>query len=689
MSYCLNPSCENPSDPENANQECCQSCGCHLLVNDRYRGIRKLGEGGFGITYEVDDKGTSKVLKVLQKTDAKSVALFKREAKVLKELKHPGIPKLEDDYFIYQADIYTLHCLVMEKIEGLNLEKWLEQQDNQSITEAQAIAWLSQLIDILEVLHQKRFFHRDIKPSNIMLRQNQMVLIDFGIARELTGKYWEEIHDKGATTKINTLPYASPEQMEGKARYQSDFYSLGVTFVYLLTGKNPNELAKKDEKLLWRDSASQISKPFADLIDWLIEPDIEDRPPNTKYIRKSLEAIKYNQIAELPKIKNAPRRWRLLQRLCGSVAVTGLVMGVRYLGILQSWELAAFDGMMRSLAVETPDSRIFIIAVDENDRQYQDAQNMQRRDSLADEALTQLWQKLAPHKPRVIGLDIFRPRAFESKLAATVQSQPFIAICAGESEKEPAISPPPGTPLDRIGFAEMPTDPDFRIRRHLLTMDADRTCNTTESFGLRVAERYLNQKIDLNKIGAKKLELDAGGYQLPKQEAFGYQIMLKYRRAKFEQKNLREILNNSLDNQLSALVRDRIILIGAVNENDLHFTPYSTGFWPERMPGVEIHAHKISQIVSAVLDRRGLISWWPEWAEWLWVWFWAVVSGLLVVQSKSRVYSTVWLVLIPCGLGGTCFLFLVNGVWIPLIPAAFAVAIAIGTGAAYTAWRNR
>ena len=104
-----------------------------LLLQDRYRVVKKLGKGGLAQTWEVDDRGTRKVLKVLFENYPKIVELFKREARELTQLDSPGIPKVEPDgYFTLTQDGLgePLHCLVMEKIEGLNLSKYIQRQKN-------------------------------------------------------------------------------------------------------------------------------------------------------------------------------------------------------------------------------------------------------------------------------------------------------------------------------------------------------------------------------------------------------------------------------------------------------------------------------------------------------------------------------------------------------------------------------
>jgi serine/threonine protein kinase len=198
MSYCINPKCPKPSDPLNANNRICRQCGAELLIVGRYRATRLLGEGGFAKTFEVNDRGFTKVLKVLQLKEPKAIALFQQEALVLQKIKHPGVPRVEPQgYFTVRvrSNPTPIHCLVMQKIYGQNLEDWLGDRNHYPITQTEAIDWLKQLTEILQEVHRLQFFHRDIKPSNIMLQPNgQLALIDFGSVRkspELTWQKWE------------------------------------------------------------------------------------------------------------------------------------------------------------------------------------------------------------------------------------------------------------------------------------------------------------------------------------------------------------------------------------------------------------------------------------------------------------------------------------------------------------------
>jgi eukaryotic-like serine/threonine-protein kinase len=301
MNLCINPSCPNPQNPDN--QLFCQSCGSELLLEGRYRVTSQLGSGGFGKTYEVRDRavpalvmseGTLKVLKVLTNNHPKYVELFQREAQVLIRLKHQGIPNAQpDSYFIFSPRNRQepLHCLVMEKIEGLDLQQYLQKRGS-PIDQKLAIEWLTQLLTILQEVHNQNFFHRDIKPSNIMLKvDGQLVLIDFGTAREITESFVSK-QASGQVTGVISAGYTPPEQFNGQAVPQSDFFALGRTFVYLLTGKDPSNFYNSYiDELRWRDGAPQVSPHFADFLDRLMARLPSQRPQSAQMILQHLEKI--------------------------------------------------------------------------------------------------------------------------------------------------------------------------------------------------------------------------------------------------------------------------------------------------------------------------------------------------------------------------------------------------------------
>jgi serine/threonine protein kinase len=257
MSLCINPSCPQPDHPQNHGQYCC-ACGTELVlgqgIGHQYRVQRCLSgseaaAGGFGIIYEIIEGASLKILKVLQtkhNSSAKAVELFKQEADVLQQFRgKAGIPAI-DDYFTHRTKQgLVLHCIAMEKVNGVTLTQWLEDQhQNEPINAKLALAWLQEIVEILGLVHGANYFHRDIKPDNIMLRNSgKLVLIDFGTARDMTASYMAKLQ-QGWVTGIISQGFTPPEQMQGQAiaMPQSDFYALGRSFAQLLTGKHPIEM---------------------------------------------------------------------------------------------------------------------------------------------------------------------------------------------------------------------------------------------------------------------------------------------------------------------------------------------------------------------------------------------------------------------------------------------------------------
>ncbi len=294
MSLCINLQCKKAKNFDTL--LFCESCGSELLIDGRYRVQLLLGQGGFGFTYEVLDLNSRpKVLKVLVDNHPKYVELFQQEARVLEIMNHPGIPKLDlDGYFTYypQSCQEPLHCIVMEKIEGLDLEEYLDKRGNKPISCKRALRWLAELSLILEQVHNLDFFHRDIKPSNIMLQANGcLVLIDFGTARQLSNSYIQKF-SAGKITGVISSGYTPIEQMRGKAVKQSDFYALGGTMIYLLTALNPLTFynAHRD-KIEWSKAVENIPPELINLIDSMMSSLPANRPTSARAIFQEIVKI--------------------------------------------------------------------------------------------------------------------------------------------------------------------------------------------------------------------------------------------------------------------------------------------------------------------------------------------------------------------------------------------------------------
>ena len=298
--YCINPHCPGADSPLEISATVCPYCQSKTLVNDRYIAVGILGKGGFGKTYEVRDikysncanLSSRKVLKILLNNHPDAIRLFQREAEVLTRLKHPGIPTVsKGGYFkVWLEDrVEPLYCLVMEFVAGETLKEWLKRTGN--LDQYIARKWLIQLVEIVREVHQQQYFHRDIKPDNIMLKPDgQLVLIDFGAVREINNTFLAKIGVNESITRVVSSGYTPPEQLQGNAVPQSDFYALGRTFIYLLTGDCPTSF-KQDNlgRLLWRYKVPNLSQSFADLLDWMMEPLVGWRPRNTQEILDYLQ----------------------------------------------------------------------------------------------------------------------------------------------------------------------------------------------------------------------------------------------------------------------------------------------------------------------------------------------------------------------------------------------------------------
>lgn len=377
--------------------------------------------------------------------------------------------------------------------------------------------------------------------------------------------------------------------------------------------------------------------------------------------------------------------------LSASLAVSAFVFGFQTLGFWQIWELTAFDIMMRSRPVEPPDNRILVVNVTEADVQAQPAEERGGA-SISENTLERAIEKLQQFNPRVIGLDIYRENSISKNsrnLGAVKASDRFIAVCkAGEDETDPGVPPPPEVPLKNLGFSDVVTDVDTTIRRQLLAMAPATNpavkCKTDKSFNFRIATRYLQAEGIEAKLNAEdnwlignkvfqSLEANSGGYH--QIDSRGYQILLNWRNSNpfIQQVTISDILNNRLT---ADLVANRIVLIGTTAEsfNDQRWlTPYSAKNLPYKpVAGVVVQAHKVSQILSAVLDNRPLLWVLPKWSELLWIGSWSMMGCLIAWRFKDKFNLLIILPISYAILYSLCFLLLIQGLWIPLMPGLFA-----------------
>ncbi|MFB2836203.1 protein kinase domain-containing protein [Floridanema evergladense] len=279
MSYCLNPDCQKPQNADRT--KFCQTCGSKLLLKERYRAIKLIGQGGFGRTFlSVDEDKPSKPRCVIKQffpqaqgtsNTQKAAELFEQEAVRLDELgKHPQIPELLA-HFTQDNRQY----LVQEFIDGQNLDLVLEAEG--TFSESQIRDLLNSLLPVLEFIHSHNVIHRDIKPANIILRSDgNLVLVDFGAAKYATGTALLK-----TGTSIGSPEYVAPEQARGKALFASDLYSLGVTCIHLMTQISPFELFDTAENIwVWRHYL--VNNPVSDELSFILDK-LSETATNRRY----------------------------------------------------------------------------------------------------------------------------------------------------------------------------------------------------------------------------------------------------------------------------------------------------------------------------------------------------------------------------------------------------------------------
>ena len=254
------------------------------LLQDRYQVVRELGRGGDGAVYLCHDlrlAGSMWAIKELISGGAEREA-FEREASILSQLDHPRIPVVVD-FFVQDQYGY----LVREFLDGPSLYDWVESAG--PVGEAQAVHWGMQIAEVLAYLHQRKppLYHRDLKPQNLMLVQDGIRLIDFGLAREDQGLVHAE--------QGGSVSFTAPEQIGSAHRLgpEADIYSLGAILYYLLMGVPPGPTGGEHRLLHQRPN---LSPQTEQLILQCLEPDLKERP---KDVSQVLLALQY-QAARLP-----------------------------------------------------------------------------------------------------------------------------------------------------------------------------------------------------------------------------------------------------------------------------------------------------------------------------------------------------------------------------------------------------
>jgi adenylate cyclase len=379
------------------------------------------------------------------------------------------------------------------------------------------------------------------------------------------------------------------------------------------------------------------------------------------------------------------------------IGVTAAVLALQWSGSLQLLEWAILDRWFRRRPLESGESRVVIVTIDESDL------SRLGRWPMSDATLAKLLEKLKQQQPAAIGLDLYRNFPVEpghSELLKVFASTPgLIGVqkVVGDASG-PVVNPPPVL-RDRfqVAASDLVVDADGKVRRHLLSVREGRD-KTILTLGTKLALTYLetqNIRLQTNgntrtlKLGKAKflpLEKNAGGYVGV--DVGGYQILSNFQRLRggFPQISLADVLEDRIP---ANLMRGRIVLIGSTAESlgDRFYTPYTKNV-RTTWSGVEIHANLASQIVSSALNGRQMLKGIPEPLEWLWIGFWSSVGAALGWCVRTLRWAVI---IIPATIGslfGSAYLLFLGGWWIVAASPFLAVVSAGLASRSYLLWKN-
>ena len=259
-----------------------------LIIENRYKLIKKIGVGGFGKTYLAEDLqlfGKKVVIKEFSMKSAKFDEFIKftqQEGMILAKLNHPQIPKIHG--FLEDKKNSKIY-LIQDFVEGKNLRQLLTERTK--LEEDEAIIILKDTLDILSYLHSfnPSLLHRDIKPENIIVDQNgKAYLVDYGAVIEYHG-------DKKDREIMYTKGYASPQQKQGFSSPSSDLYSLGIVAIEILTGLTPDKFKNEETGIVDYSVINDMSVELRDFLVKMTKLSTSDRFKNASEAKNALEVI--------------------------------------------------------------------------------------------------------------------------------------------------------------------------------------------------------------------------------------------------------------------------------------------------------------------------------------------------------------------------------------------------------------
>ncbi|NEO25824.1 MAG: adenylate/guanylate cyclase domain-containing protein, partial [Kamptonema sp. SIO4C4] len=403
--------------------------------------------------------------------------------------------------------------------------------------------------------------------------------------------------------------------------------------------------------------------------------------------------------------------WQWRGVLITTPTVTVVVILLRFAGLLQALEWAAYDQLLRLRPPADPDDRIAIVGITEAD--YRELERV----ILPDQIYAELIRKLKAQNPRVIGLDVYRDQPVNPghqelvEIFASTPNLVGIEKVIGDRAVDTIGPPPTLADKGQVGSNDVIQDGDNKIRRGLIgVFRGERGQEFFPSLALYLATYYLDAEgIQLHLLENEdsgwwqyalgdtvipRFRRHDGGYI--RADAGSYQVLLNYRGGanSFEMVSLTDVLDGEIPEDWAT---DRIVLIGAVGESakDFFFTPYSSGLLslPEYMAGVEVHANLTSQLISAVLNDRPFITTLPEVVEWVWILLWSGIGAAIAwtMRHSSEGQNQTLKQFIRLGLAsitlwGITYISLVGSWWIPVIPPFVAL---LGSAIAVTGYIAR
>ena len=344
MIQCVNTQCLNTLEHTDKPPANCPKCGSQLIVDDRFQAVKLLSSPNNlwspkeDQTFEAIELSTQAkvILRVVHSNEPRLTTSLMEAVLALRQVHaiapKPGIAQLvkEKAYFTFQMspeqtepEQAEAHAMVTEKVEGLSLSQWIEQ--NGAIEQDLAFEWLKQLVTSADALHEQGFLHRDIKPDNIIVTGNrQLVLIDFGTICRIDPRRSTNPQIKQG---VETYPvsgsygYMPPEQSDGRPEPASDYFAIARTIIHALTATHPSDSEQQpDGTIEWRNRAPQVSEPFAEFLDRLATPNHLYRPASAN------EIIEY--IDDLPSRIAADQKRRRRQKIAKLAAPILLALSV-------------------------------------------------------------------------------------------------------------------------------------------------------------------------------------------------------------------------------------------------------------------------------------------------------------------------------------------------------------------------